>query len=72
MFAAAFKGEELTLDPDAVEHGREVAKVVISRELRDGDTFCDEVTIRTAATPDRAARGIHRPPRLIRVFDQGV
>jgi hypothetical protein len=51
MFAAAFNGEELTLDPDAAEHGRDVAKVVISRELADGNTFCDEVTVRTAATP---------------------
>jgi hypothetical protein len=51
MFAAAFEGDELTLGRDAVEHRREVAKVVISRELRDANTFCDEVSVRTAATP---------------------
>jgi uncharacterized protein (TIGR03086 family) len=48
---ATATGQHFDPPTDAVEHGLEVAKVVISRELRDGDTFCDEVAIRKPATP---------------------
>jgi len=48
---ATATGQPFDPPTDAVEHGLEVAKVIISRELRDGDTFCDKVTVRAQATP---------------------
>jgi uncharacterized protein (TIGR03086 family) len=36
---------------DAVEHGLEAAKVIISTELRNGDMFAEEVTVRASAAP---------------------
>jgi hypothetical protein len=35
--------------------------VLISREMRNGDTFAEEVTVRAQATPIRATGRVHRP-----------
>jgi uncharacterized protein (TIGR03086 family) len=48
---ATATGQAFEPPTDAVEHGLEVAKVIISRELRNGDTFAEEVTVRAQSTP---------------------
>ena len=47
---ASATGQQFDPPADAVEHGLEVAKVVISREMRNGDTFAEEATVRVQAT----------------------
>ncbi len=48
---ATATGQPFDPPADMVEHGLEAAKMIISAELRNGDTFADEVTVRAQATP---------------------
>ena len=48
---ATATGQPFDPPVDAVEYGLDAAKVIISREMRNGDTFCDEVVLDTHATP---------------------
>jgi len=48
---ATATGQPFDPPADAVEHGLEVAKVIVSRELRDAGTFGDEVTVDVPSQP---------------------
>jgi uncharacterized protein (TIGR03086 family) len=48
---ATATGQRFDPPADAVEHGLETAKMLISREMRNGDTFAEEVTVRAQSTP---------------------
>jgi uncharacterized protein (TIGR03086 family) len=48
---ATATGQPFDPPVEAVEHGLEAAKVIISRELRNGDTFADEVTVCAESSP---------------------
>jgi hypothetical protein len=67
MFAAAFKGAELTLDPDEVEHGREVAKV---SSRASWPMATRSVTKSRSARRRRRSSGSRHSPAA--AFDHGV
>jgi uncharacterized protein (TIGR03086 family) len=48
---ATATGQSFDPPADAVEHGLEVAQVIVSRELRDSGRFAEETTVRPDAAP---------------------